>query len=180
MIKVLPSRFPSACSSGFHFGMSFNYPLNDEGKAAWFDFIIDDFEDYIENYWSFTKGIDCEEDYPISFQIDYVDNQFLDDFIIEDSFRCELGDECYFDQSLSDTFLIKNKSYSLDCAANVSSSRRIVDSTSSLIEIKMMSLWSQRYLSKHSYEIVVFNSFAREANIPLDDIIKGSLATSNA
>jgi hypothetical protein len=43
-----------------------------------------------------------------------------------------------------------------------------------------MSLWSQRYLSKHSYEIVVFNGFAREANIPLDDIIKGSLATTNA
>ena len=180
MIKVLPPRLPHACSSVFHFGMSFNYPLNDEGKSAWFDLIIDDFEDYIENYWSFTRGIDCEEDYPISFQIDYVDNQFLDDFIIEDSFRCELGDECYFDQSLSDTFLIKNKSYSLDYAANVSSSQRIVDSTPSLIEIKMMSLWSQRYLSKHSYEIVVFNSFAREANIPLDDIIKGSLATTNA
>ena len=180
MIKVVPPSSTSACSSVFHFGMSFNYPLNDEGKAAWFDFIIDDFEDYIENYWSFAKGIDCEDDYPISFQIDYVDNQLLDDFIIEDSFHCELGDECYFDQSLSDIFLIKNKSYSLDYAANVSSSRRIVDSTPSLIGIKMMSLWSQRYLSKHSYEIVVFNSFAREANIPLDDIIKGSLATTNA
>ena len=82
--------FPSACSSVFHFGMSFNYPLNDEGKAAWFDLIIDDFEDYIENYWSFTKGIDCEEDYPISFQVDYVDNQFLDDFIVEDSFAVSL------------------------------------------------------------------------------------------
>ena len=158
--------------------MSFNYPLNDEGKAAWFDLIVDDFEDYIENYWSFAKGIDCEEDYPMPKSDKEKD--ILDDFIIEDSFRCELGGECYFDQSLADTFLIKNKSYSLDYAANVSSSQRLVGSTPSLIEIKMMSLWSQRYLSKHSYEIVVFNSFAREANIPLDDIIKGSLATTNA
>ena len=180
MIILLPPELPSGCSSVLHFGMSFNYPLNDEGKAAWFDLIIDDFEDYIESYWSFTKGVDCEEGYPVSFQIDYVDNQFLDDFIIEDSFRHELGDEYYFDQSLADTFFIKNKSYSLDCAANVSSSQRVEDSNPSLIEIKLMSLWSHRYLSKHSYEIVVFNNFASDANIPLDDIIKGSLATSNA
>ena len=50
MIRVLPPLLPSACSSVFHLGMSFNYPLNDEGKAAWFDLIIDDFEGYIENY----------------------------------------------------------------------------------------------------------------------------------
>lgn len=104
----------------------------------------------------------------------------MHDFIVEDSFRCELGDECYFNQSLADTFLAKNKSYSLDYAANVSSCQRLVGSTPSLIEIKMMSLWSQRCLSKHYYEIVVFNGFAREANIPLDDIIKGSLATTNS
>ena len=107
MIRVLPPLFPSACSSVFHFGMSFNYPLNDEGKAAWFDLIIDDFEDYIENYWSFTKGIDCEEDYPISFQIDYVDNQFLDDFIIEIVFAVSLMVNVILTKALPTHFLLR-------------------------------------------------------------------------
>ena len=163
---------------GFFFGTSFDYPLTDEDKTAWFAFIFDDFEDYIESYWSFTKGIDGVEDYPIYFQIDYVDNQFLDDFIIADIFRCERGDESYFDQTLFDTFFIRNKSASLDCVINVAYSCRVDDSN--LMEIKMVTLWSRRYLSKHFYEEVVFNNFACSASIPLDDIIKGSLVTSNA
>ena len=158
--------------------MSFDYPLTDEGKITWFAFIFDDFEDYIECYCSFKVGVYGVEDYPIPFQIDYVDNQFLDDFIIEDAFRFDATDESYFDQTLIDTFLIKNKSSSLDCVINVACSLRVAGS--SFMEIKMVTLWSRRYLSKHSYEAVVFNNFACSAGIPLDDIIKGSLITGNA
>jgi len=168
------------CSLVFFFGMSFDYPLTDEGKIAWFAFIFDDFEDYIESYWSFKVGIDGVEDYPIFFRIDYVDNQFLDDFIIEDDFRFDAPYESYFDPTLIDTFFIKNETPSLDCAVNVAYSLRVDDSNPLLIEIKMVTLWSRRYLSKHSYEAVVFNNFACSASIPLDDIIKGSLITANA
>ena len=160
--------------------MSFDYPLTDEGKVAWFAFILDDFEAYIESYWSFKVGIDGVKDYPISFQVDYVDNQFLDDFIIEDGFRFDAPYKSYFDPTLIDTFFIKNKPSSLDCAVNVACSLRVDESNPLLIEIKMVTLWSRRYLSKYSYELVVFNNFAYAASISLDDIIKGSLVTGNA
>jgi hypothetical protein len=160
--------------------MSFDYPLTEAGKIAWFSFVIDVFEDYIESYWSFTRGYDSNGDYPISFQIDYVDNQFFDDFIVEDGFRFDSSDKSYFDPCLVDTFFIKNNPTILSYLAHVSFSYRIDESNPSLVEIKMSTLWSQRYLYKTSYEVVVFNNFASDTSISLDEFIKGSLITCAA
>ena len=69
----------------------YDYELTTEGRIKWFSYILDDFEEYIKEYWNKTQSEDWDNVpvLPESFRVEYVEKQFDTDFDTENEKRLE-------------------------------------------------------------------------------------------
>lgn len=150
----------------------FGYELTDEGRIKWFSYILDDFEEYIKSYWTKTQSENWDdiEVLPEAFRIDYITNQFDEDWDSELTVRNEDGDGL-FDEQHDNWFTVKNTPENLKLLEDYGEDRFEVDEDdSSLINIRTLTEWIWIYYTQEFYSQVIKDDFACNTGIPLEDI----------
>ncbi len=159
---------------------TYGYELTEKGKLDFFSFILDDFESYIKAYWERTQSGKWDG-VPVlahSFRVDYIDNQFKEDFENEDVRRLKEENEgnedivCYTDIGTENYYHVKNTPDNLQALKEVEwyfLSCEVDEDDDSLIIIRELALWSWRYYSRDVYSEMIFINMSFNTSIPIED-----------
>jgi len=177
----------------------FAYEETTKSKLSFFSLIFDDFEGYIQSYWETTQSEkwDDVDVLPESFRIDYIDNQFTEDFEDEDDRRLAIelqgGDEDAYwtDFEHVNTFTIKFYQENKEAVMkDVRDGKRgngggvIWDwgLSDDLEEITITTLarWSWIYHSRSYYSWMIKENFSCDTGIPLEEIQKENISINGS
>ena len=153
----------------------FAYEETPESKLSFFSLIFDDFEGYIQSYWEKTQSEkwDDVDVLPESFRIDYIDNQFEEDFEDEDDRR--LAEDSWTDIEHVNAFTIKSTPKNIQALTRddgVVYRWEFFDDYPDDIIVKTLSCWSWIYYSRPYYSRMIKENFSDDIGISLDEIQK--------
>ena len=158
---------------------TFGYELTSQGKLEFFSHVLDDFESYIETYWTKTQSEKWDDVgvLPVSFRIDYIEKQFEDDFEDELSRICEEDDEKYYDESHVHCFTVKNTPENLQALEEeMVYSCEVDEDDDSLINVQELAQWSWMYYSRKYYSEKIKEDMSDNTGIPIEDFQKEDIS----
>ncbi len=169
----------------------YDYELTTEGRIKWFSYILDDFEEYIKEYWNKTQSEDWDNVpvLPESFRVEYVEKQFDSDFDTEDAKRLEAfnngedegNNEGWLPISCVNWILVKNTPENLEKLkdAKVLSYEVWEDfpefGDDSCIHVETLAIWYWRYYNDKLYSEETKENFSGDTDIPLEEIQKENI-----
>ncbi len=167
----------------------FRYEETTESKLSFFSLILDDFEGYIQSYWEKTQSEkwDDVDVLPESFRIDYIDNQFDEDFYEEDDIRMAKDEEgdgddyCYTDLNHVNSFSIKKTPKNIQTLkdeADLVYKWELWDEYPDDIMVETLTEWSWFYYSRPYYSWMIKENFSCDTGIPFDEIEKGDICVN--
>ena len=160
---------------------TFGYELTSQGKLEFFSYVLDDFESYIETYWTKTQS-EKWDDVPIlpeSFRIDYIEKQFEDDFNSELGRICEEDDEKFYDENHVHCFTIKNTPENLQALEEeMVYSCEVDEDDDSLINVQELAQWSWMYFSRKYYSDMIKDDMSNNTGIPIEDFQKENISVN--
>ena len=166
----------------------FAYEETTESKISFFSYILYDFEGYIQSYWETTQSEkwDNVDVLPESFRIDYIDNQFAEDFEDEDDRRIaeeDGGDEeiCWSDIDHVNSFFVKRTPKNIQALTrddDVVYKWELWDEYPDDIYVETLSCWSRIYYSRPYYSWMIKEYFSCDTGIPFYEVEKGDICVN--
>ena len=164
---------------------TFGFELSESGKLEWFSYVLDDFEAYIEAYWTKTQSGKWDDVtvLPESFRIDYIDNQFDEDWDVEFERRAEAENEgsddvvCFTDLNHVNAFEVKNTPENLEkikeetgCMVHSWTIWDEEGDDDSVIHVETLAIWTWVYYSRTFYSDEIKENFCMDTGIDMEDI----------
>ena len=157
----------------------FGYELTFEGRLGWFSYILDDFEGYIESYWTKTQSEkwDDVDVLPESFRVDYIENQFEKDFDSELVRRCDSDDYSFYDENLHlNCLTVKNTPENKEALEDVYITHEVDEDDESLLNVSSIAQWSWRFYTDTFYSDLIKSDLSVESGIPIEDFQKEGIS----
>ena len=159
---------------------TFGYELTDKGRLETFSYVLDDFETYIETYWTKTQSQkwDDVDVLPESFRIEYIEKQFDEDFNAELLERSEAGDDSFYDGDHLNCFTIRNTPENLEALEGETYSHDVDEDDESLIMVQTLTEWSSIYYTREFYSDLIKGDLSCNTGIPIEDFQKENVSVN--
>ena len=159
---------------------AFGYELTEKGRLKTFSYVLDDFETYIENYWTKTQSQKWDDVgvLPESFRIEYIEKQFDDDFNTELLERSEAGDDSFYDGDHLNCFTIRNTPENLKALEDETYWHAIDEDDESLITVQTLTEWSWIYYKRKFYSDLIKEDLSCNTGIPIEDFQKEDISVN--
>ena len=165
----------------------FDYELTQDGKLAWFDYIFEEFEMYIQNYFnksSKSNDLLSKKDWrnklSNAFKIKYVEEKFSEDFIQEEErlMMAPDGENKLYDITRINQFKILHTVDNLNALAEEVHSAEVDDENFYWINVETLTEWCFHYYNEKAYRDCILNGLSCLTGIDIDDILVDSFYVS--
>ena len=165
----------------------FNYELTQVGKLAWFDYIFEEFEMYIQKYLdTFSKSDDLSSKknwrnkLSNAFKIKYVEEKFSEDFIQEEErlMMAPDGENKLYNITRINQFKVLHTVDNLNALADEVHSAEVDDGNFYWINVETLTEWCFHYYNEKAYRDCILKDLSCLTGIDIDDFLFDSFCVS--